>query len=41
MDREISPDVRRRVIVKRVVTAVVAAAAIVFSFAATVSWLRP
>lgn len=41
MDREISPDVRRRVIVKRVVTAAVAVAAIVFSFAATVSWLRP
>jgi HlyD family secretion protein len=41
MDREISPDVRRRVIVKRVVTAVVAVAAIVFSFAATVAWLRP
>lgn len=41
MDREISPDVRRRVIVKRVVTATVAVAAIVFSFAATLSWLRP
>src|SRR5919206_1610322 len=41
MDREISPDVRRRVIAKRAVTATVALAAIVFSFAATVSWLRP
>lgn len=41
MDREISLDVRRRVIVKRAVTAAVAVAAIVFSFAATVSWLRP
>src|ERR1043166_5682408 len=41
MDREISPDVRRRVLVKRVVTAAVAVAAIVFSFAATLSWLRP
>jgi HlyD family secretion protein len=41
MDREISPDVRRRVLVKRVVTAAVAVAAIVFSFAATISWLRP
>src|ERR1051325_433567 len=41
MDREISPDVRRRVLVKRVVTATVAVAAIVFSFAATLSWLRP
>lgn len=41
MDREISSDIRRRVIVKRVVTAGVALAAIVFSFAATVSWLRP
>lgn len=41
MDREISPDVRRRVIAKRAITAAVALAAIVFSFAATVSWLRP
>jgi HlyD family secretion protein len=41
MDRDISTDVRRRVIVKRVVTAAVAVAAIVFLFAATVSWLRP
>lgn len=41
MDREISPDVRRRVLVKRVVTAAVAVAAIIFSFAATLSWLRP
>jgi HlyD family secretion protein len=41
MDREISSDVRRRVIAKRAVTATVALAAIVFSFAATVSWLRP
>jgi len=41
MDREISPDVRRRVLMKRVVTAAVAVAAIVFSFAATMTWLRP
>src|ERR1043166_3921643 len=41
MDRDISPDVRRRVIAKRAVTAAVAVAAVVFVFAATVSWLRP
>src|SRR5918911_3587066 len=41
MDRDISPEVRRRTITKRAVTAAVAVAAIVFVFAATVSWLRP
>jgi len=41
MDLEISPGVRRRVVIKRIVTAAVAVAAIVFSFAATLSWLRP
>jgi len=41
MDRDISPEVRRRVIAKRAVTAAVAVAAVVFVFAATVSWLRP
>jgi HlyD family secretion protein len=41
MDRDISPEVRRRTIAKRAVTATVAVAAIVFVFAATVSWLRP
>lgn len=41
MDRDISPEVRRRTIAKRAVTAAVAVAAIVFVFAATVSWLRP
>jgi HlyD family secretion protein len=41
MDLEIPSDVRRRVVIKRAVTAAVAVAAIVFSFAATLSWLRP
>lgn len=41
MDREIAPSVRRTRITKRVVTIAIAVAAIVFSFAATVSWLRP
>ena len=41
MDRDIAPEVRRRRIVRRVVAVVIAVIAIVFSFAATVSWLRP
>lgn len=41
MDREITADVRRRRIVRRVVPAVIAIAAIAFSLAATVQWLRP
>src|SRR5205085_11641125 len=41
MDREITEDVRRRRIVRRVATAAVAVAAIAFSLAATVQWLRP
>jgi len=41
MDREITEDVRRRRIVRRVATAIVAVAAIAFSLAATVQWLRP
>lgn len=41
MDREIAPEVRRKRIVKRAITISVAAAAIIFSFAATVQWLRP
>lgn len=41
MDRDIAPDVRRRAITRRAATAAVAVAAIVFVFAAAVSWLRP
>lgn len=41
MDREIAPEVRRRRIARRVITAGVAIAAISFFFAATVEWLRP
>lgn len=41
MDREIAPDVRQQRVVRRVATVVIAAAAIVFSFGATIQWLRP
>jgi HlyD family secretion protein len=41
MDREISPEVRRGHLMRRVVTGAVAVAAIAFCFAATVEWLRP
>lgn len=41
MDREIAPEVRRRHIARRVVTGVLALAAIAFFFAATIQWLRP
>ncbi|MDQ3281898.1 MAG: efflux RND transporter periplasmic adaptor subunit [Acidobacteriota bacterium] len=41
MDREIAPEVRQRRVAKRVVTIVIALAAIAFSLAATVRWLRP
>ncbi|PYQ28343.1 MAG: hypothetical protein DMF56_16160 [Acidobacteria bacterium] len=41
MDREIAPEVRRRRIVRRVAVAIIAVAAVVFSFAATIQWLRP
>ena len=41
MDREIAPEVRRQRIVKRAMTIAIATAAIIFSFAATLSWLRP
>ena len=41
MDRDLAPEIRQKRIVRRVLTVVVAAAAIVFSFAATLSWLRP
>jgi HlyD family secretion protein len=41
MDVEITPEVRRRVMVRRVATIVVAIAAAAFFLAATVEWLRP
>ncbi|MEA2570149.1 MAG: HlyD family secretion protein [Acidobacteriota bacterium] len=41
MDREITADIRRRRLIRRVATVIVAIAAIAFSFAATVQWLRP
>ena len=41
MDREIAPDVRRRRMLRRVAAVVIAVAAIAFSFAATVQYLRP
>src|SRR6476659_6613249 len=41
MDREIAPEVRRRRMLRRVATVVIALAAIAFSFAATVQYLRP
>jgi HlyD family secretion protein len=41
MDRELAPELRRRRRIRRIATIAVAAAAVMFSFAATVSWLRP
>jgi HlyD family secretion protein len=41
MDREITPEVRQRQLAKRVAAALVAIAALVFFFAATVQFLRP
>jgi len=41
MDRALAPEIRRRRIARVVITTVVAIAAIAFSFAATVQWLRP
>src|SRR3954465_3476746 len=41
MDREIAQDVRTRRTTRRVIVGVIAAAAIIFCVAATVSWLRP
>jgi HlyD family secretion protein len=41
MDRPIQPDVRRRRIARRVIPAIIAVAALVFFFAATVQFLRP
>lgn len=41
MDREIPRQVQTRRMVRRIVTTLVALAAVAFSFAATVEWLRP
>lgn len=41
MDREIAPEARQKRVVQRVVVALIALAAVVFFFAATVQWLRP
>lgn len=41
MDREIAPEVRRRAQMRRVMVTVIAVAAVVFTVAATVEWLRP
>jgi HlyD family secretion protein len=41
MDREIAPEVRMRALVRKYVLAATAIAAIAFSVAATVEWLRP
>ncbi len=41
MDREIAPEVRKRLLARRVVTAGLAFAVLAFLFAASVEWLRP
>ena len=41
MDRELAPEIRRSLIARRVLTAVVVIAGIVFSVAAILEWLRP
>lgn len=41
MDREIAPEVRQRLMTKRIVVAGVAVAALVFFFVAAMRWLRP
>src|SRR5512132_2640703 len=41
MDREIAPEIRQRRTARRLITVVIALAAIAFSFAATLNWLRP
>lgn len=41
MDREIAPEVRRRALMRRVTLVLIALAALGFSLAATVEWLRP
>jgi HlyD family secretion protein len=41
MDREIAPEVRRRALMRRITLVLIALAAVGFSLAATVEWLRP
>lgn len=41
MDREIAPEIRQRRLTKRVVTSIIAVAAVTFIFAASIEWLRP
>lgn len=41
MDREIAPEIRRRKLTRQIAITAIAFAAIVFSVAATVEWLRP
>lgn len=41
MDRDIAPGVRQKRVIRRVVTVVLALAAVAFFFAATIEWLRP
>ena len=41
MDREIAPEIRRRALMRRVTVVLIALAALGFSLAATVEWLRP
>jgi HlyD family secretion protein len=41
MDREIAPEARQKRIVRKVAIALIAIAALVFFFAATIEWLRP
>ena len=41
MDREIAPEIRRQRVVRGAVMALLAVAAVVFSLAATVGWLKP
>jgi HlyD family secretion protein len=41
MDREINPRLRRRRTLRHIITVIIAVAAIVFTFGATIEWLRP
>lgn len=41
MDREITPEDRQKRVAKKVATAILATAVVVFLFAATIQWLRP
>jgi HlyD family secretion protein len=41
MDREIAPEARQKVVARKIATAILAIAVLVFLFAATIEWLRP